>query len=441
MRAQRPEERTESRTRWAATFKVHVGVDAGKAAHQWVHCGPDRARGPSERVSVGRAGFGAAAAGLLAHHPGVTPADVLVGIEYGGHHGMTFAAFLRRWGATLVTVSAVVTKRLKEVEDNSPRKDDAKDAGQICRLVGQGLFVETAVLAPLVAELRVLTTERHRLAVEQTRLTNRLQAALDLAWPEFLDFFGRVHQRTPRALLARWPLAADLAAAPFPALARLVRTVSQGHHKADEVRALQAAARTSVGLTTAPEARRAEIQRLLARLDLVGAQLAEVETSLGTRVAAHAGAAALTTVPQVGPLCAATLVAELGTPEGFVAARQVLKLAGMNLARRTSGTSLQSRVRATKRGRPLLRRQLFLLAGRWCRPEGLLRADYEALVHRNGGRKVSAVCAVARRLVPLLLKIAQTGAPWDEARWRRGRHAHGHTDPLVVTESEAVAAA
>src|SRR5690606_15798097 len=106
MRAQRPEERTEARARWAATFKVHVGVDAGKTAHQWVHCGLDRQRQPAERVPVSRAGFEAAVQALLTRHPGVSPAEVLVGIEYGGHHGMTFAAFLRQWGATIVTVSA-----------------------------------------------------------------------------------------------------------------------------------------------------------------------------------------------------------------------------------------------------------------------------------------------------------------------------------------------
>jgi transposase len=239
--------------------------------------------------------------------------------------------------------------------------------------------------------------------------------------------------------LAKWPLAADLAAAPFPTVARLVRTVSQGHHKADEVRALQAAARSSIALASAPEGRRAELGRLLARLDLVGAQLVEVEGALEVLVAQHAGAAALTTVPQVGPLCAATLIAELGTPDGFASPRQVLKLAGMNLARRSSGTSLQSRVRATKRGRPLLRRQLFLLAGRWCRPDGLLRADYEAMVKRNGGRKVSAVCAIARRLVPLLLTIAQTGDAWDEARWRRGR-AHDPLAPSAVVDRAEAAA-
>jgi transposase len=419
----RPEERTEARARWAAGFAVHVGVDAGKLAHQWVSCGPERVRGAAERVPVSRAGFEAAVARLLERHPGVGPAQVLVGIEYGGHHGQTFAAFLRAWGATLVTVSAVVTKRLKEVEDNSPRKDDAKDAGQVCRLVGQGLFVETAVLSPLVASLRVLTMERHRLMVEQIRLANRLQSALDLAWPEFGTTFPRLAQKTPRAVLAQWPLAADGASAPFRALSRVLREVSQGHHKADDARALQAAARASIALTQGVEARRADIRRMLARFELVLTQVVEVESTIEAHVAQHPGARALTTVPQVGPLCAGTLIAELGTPEGFADPRQVLKLAGMNLARRTSGTSLQGRVRQTKRGRPLLRRQLFLLAGRWCQPDGLLRADYDAMVQRNGGRKVAAICAMARRLVPLLLHVAQSGEAWDEGRWRPGRHA------------------
>ena len=74
--------------------------------------------------------------------------------------------------------------------------------------------------------------------------------------------------------------------------------------------------------------------------------------------------AALTTVSGVSVVCASTLVAELGTPASYVLPRQVLKLAGMNLAGKESGTSVRGRIRQTKRGRPALRRQLFLLAGR-----------------------------------------------------------------------------
>lgn len=140
-------------------------------------------------------------------------------------------------------------------------------------------------------------------------------------------------------------------------------------------------------------------------------------------MATHPGARALTTVPGVSVVCAATLVAELGSPETFASPRQVLKLAGMNLVKtRESGLAVHGRPRQTKRGRPLLRRQLFLLAGRWCQRRGLYRAQYEALVARNSGCRVSAVCAIARKLVPMLLQLMQTGAAFDEARWRA---AHG----------------
>jgi len=90
---------------------------------------------------------------------------------------------------------------------------------------------------------------------------------------------------------------------------------------------------------------------------------------------------------------------------------------------RSPCTSVRGRVKQTKRGRPLLRRQLFLLAGRWCTKRGLYRDDYVALRQRNGGSKTSALCAIARRLVPMLLRVMQSGEAFDVATWRAGRAA------------------
>jgi transposase len=334
---------------------------------------------------------------------------------------------LRGLGYVIVTVPSVVTKRLKEVEDNSPRKDDAKDAAQICKLLGSGLFVSYAGLAPDVAEMRVLATERHRLAVEQVRLKNRLQGALDLCWPEFLGHFSAIDHATPRALLRRWPTAADLGRARVSSVTALMQLVSLNHLGEDRARALVAAARTSIAIARGHDARRAEVRRILDRWDLLLAQTTELEARLAELVAQHPGARALTTVPAIGMLCSATLVAEIGTPESFESPRQVLKLAGMNLARKESGASMRGRVRQTKRGRPLLRRQLFLLAGRWCQPGGLYREEYQAMVARNGGRKIAALCAIARRLVPMLLAVMQTAQPFDLNLWES--HRFGRQGP------------
>jgi hypothetical protein len=74
----------------------------------------------------------------------------------------------------------------------------------------------------------------------------------------------------------------------------------------------------------------------------------------------------------------------------------------------------------------MLRRQLFLLAGRWCLTRGLYHQDYLALKARNGGAGTKAVCTLARKLVPLLLKVMQSGEAFDKDRWlgnRRVREA------------------
>jgi transposase len=414
--------RREQNRAYADQFAVLVGVDCGRTFHKPVARGRDGRRRKAIRVDVSRQGFEDAHRYLTHTFPGIRPSAMLVGIEFAGHYGATFAQFLRQQGYAIVTVLGSVTKKLREVEDNSPRKDDAKDAGQICQLVSDGLFVGHAVLSDLVSQMRVLSNERLRMGIEETRLRNRLRASLDLAFPELVLAFTTLHHKTPMAIAARWPLARDLAAASPRSVDAQLRLSSRNHIGRARTRQLVADAHASIALMDAAPARRAEIQRLIARRDFLREQMAICEAELAVLVEAHPGARALLTMPGVGVVVAAALVSEIGTPETFQSPRQVLKLAGMNLAGRSSGTSVRGRVRQTKRGRPLLRRQLFLLAGRWCKSSGLYREYYLAYVARNGGSKIKGLVAVARKLVPLVLHILQTGEPFDAARWGRQRH-------------------
>jgi transposase len=410
----------DEKAAYARLFPVHVGVDTSKTFHVLVAMGPDGRRSPPFRVEVTRAGFEAANAHLRGLFPGVTPARMLVGLEFAGHHGFTFARFLAARGYPVVNVLPMATKRTKELEDNSPLKTDAKDAAQVAKLVSFGVFVRVPFLTPPYVELRLLTTQRHRLTVEATRFRNRLQGTLDLAWPEFAGHWSQIAKRTPLALLARWPLPQDLLQAAPATVRRQIQLTSRGQVSPERIRTLLASARTTIALPEAAPERRLEIGQLLARWALVRAQLAEVEARIAALVAECPEARALLTVPEVSAVSAATIVAELGTPADFQHPRQVLKLAGMDLTGRQSGMT-EGRRRQSKRGRPLLRRQLFLLAGRWCQPRGLSRPDYDAMRAR-GMPGTKAVCAVARKLVPLLLAVMQSGEAFDPARWQRNRH-------------------
>ncbi len=403
----------------ARSFPIHVGVDTAKTFHVLVAQGPAGQRSRPFQVEVSRAGFAATDAHLRGLFPDHAPAQMLVGLEFAGHHGFTFARFLAAQGYPVVNVLPAHTNRSKELEDNSPLKTDAKDAAQIARLVSQGIFVRFPFLTTPYVELRLLSVQRHRLTVEATRFKNRLQGVLDLAWPEFLSHFSSLHKRTPLAILERWPLPAEFAAAAPQTVGRHIKAASRGHISRERVSALRQSARDTIALTQATPERRMEITQLLARWALVREQLVQVEARIVGLVAQCPEARVLLSVPEISSACAATIVAELGTPADFQHPRQVLKLAGMNLVGRQSGQTAGRR-RQSKRGRPMLRRQFFLLAGRWCQPRGLYRPEYEAMRAR-GVPGTKAVCTIARKLVPMLLQVMQTGQPFDEARWRGNR--------------------
>jgi len=409
----------DEKAAYARQCPVHVGVDTAKQFHVLVALGPDWDRSKPFRVEVSRASFEAAHRHLQSLFPGLAPAQMLVGLEFAGHHGFTFARFLADRGYPVVNVLPAHTNRSKELEDNSPLKTDAKDAGQVAKLVGMGIFVRFPFLQTPYVELRLLSVQRHRLTVEATRFKNRLQGVLDLAWPEFLGQFSGLHKRTPLAILERWPLPAEFAAAAPQTVWRHIKAASRGHISKERVGTLIVSAKETIALTQATPERRLEITQLLARWALLREQLAVVEARIAVLVDQCPEARVLLSVPEISATCAATLVAELGTPADFQHPRQVLKLAGMNLTGRQSGQT-EGRRRQSKRGRPMLRRQLFLLAGRWCQPRGLYRPEYQAMRAR-GVPGTKAVCSLARKLVPLLLRVMQTGEPFDEARWRGNR--------------------
>ncbi len=316
----------DEKAAFARTFLVHVGVDTGKRFHVLVARGPDGLRRKPLKVLVSREGFERADAELQALFPDTERSRMLIGLEFAGHHGFTFAHFLASRGYPIVNVLPAHTKRTKELEDNSPLKTDVKDAGVICKLVADGTFVRFPFLESPYAELRVLVSYRHRLAVEATRFKNRLQGLLDLAWPEFVAQVSTLAKHTPIGLLERWPLPQDLLSAHKATVRAYARKISKGKFVTERFERLYTSAQQTIALPQATAERRMEIQATLARWRLVRKQMVEAEARISELMARLSSAQALLTVPEVSAVCAATILAELGTPHDYAHPRQVLKL-------------------------------------------------------------------------------------------------------------------
>jgi transposase len=412
-------DRDTRQLQFAARFPVHVGIDAAKATHTLVARGPDGVFTAPLTFPVGRVGFDAAAGALAQAYPVLRFDQVLVGIEFAGHHGVSLAHDLHARGCHVVAVLAKSAKQTRDASLSGRNKTDRIDAKYICVTLGRGTFVRFPFLRSPIAEMKPLVMARHRLTIERARLKNRVQGLLDLVWPEFAGHFSSLEKAAPQAILRRWPLPQDLLAASSRTVRACIQEASRGKFRAEWTRVFLASARGSVGLTDAPEERRLELQFALARKDLLTAQIEALDAQITAQVAQCPAAQLLLTVPEVSTVCAATIVAELGDPAAFEHPGQWLKLAGLHLEGRQSG-QMDGRKRIAKQGRPLLRRQLYLLAGRWSLPRGLYRADYQAL-RAKGFQRTKAVCALARRLVPVLFAVVEGGRAFDRALFEANR--------------------
>ncbi|WCK52997.1 transposase [Aneurinibacillus sp. Ricciae_BoGa-3] len=104
---------------------------------------------------------------------------VVFGMEPTGHYWMPLAQFLRHEGVPVVLVNPLHVKRSKELDDNSPTKNDVKDARVIAQLMKDGRYSEPQIPQGIYAELRVGMNIREQLSKDLLQVKGRIHNWLD----------------------------------------------------------------------------------------------------------------------------------------------------------------------------------------------------------------------------------------------------------------------
>ena len=130
-----------------------IGADAGSGTH-YARAFNWRGQELSKKVfSFGNdlAGYLAFTGWLEGYRQSMDAEKVMVGCEPTGHYWFNFARYVKQSGMTLVLVNPYHVKQTKELDDNSPTKNDRKDPKTIAKLV-----LETA---PYPADILALGAE------------------------------------------------------------------------------------------------------------------------------------------------------------------------------------------------------------------------------------------------------------------------------------------
>jgi len=146
------------------------------------------------------------------------------------------------------------------------------------------------------------------------------------------------------------------------------------------------------------------VGRLKARIAFLSQQEAEIKQDIDECLGKDSGVGAevdrLCTIPGVGRLTAATILAETNGFELVRNKKQLTSYAGLDVREKSSGTSVKGRPRISKKGNRSLRKAMHLPALSAVKWDSRYKAVYARLVAKNG-IKMKALVAIQRKLLEL----------------------------------------
>lgn len=337
--------------------------------------------------------------------------EVLIGLEPTGHYWRKLAYFAKNNGYEVRFIRTTALKHQRELDESSSAKNDKRDAITIANITREGKYIDTVMEEGFVRQLRTLSKVRERVIRHSVRAKNTLHAALDDYFPELIKIFRYMHARGLWAVLERCPFPEDVVRMRLSTLEKLIRKASR-QKKAKTLQkaaALKNAARESIGLKDIGEADRCRIKHSLDEVKRTEKMAKELRKELTSLVEQVPSAELLLSIPGVGPLSVAVFLGELGNPDNFHTARQVVKYAGYDPMESDSGSRIGRRF-ISKKGRWLMRKFLFFMSMKVIVNSKYFKTYYQrklATKNRYGQvmRKKEALCAVAIKLIKVIFAL------------------------------------
>ena len=165
------------------------------------------------------------------------------------------------------------------------------------------------------------------------------------------------------------------------------------------------------------EPNKSSIDRSKKQVVLLNKQLseikAEIEQLIKNNKDLNESIKLITTIPGVGILTAATVLAETNGLELIRNKRQLTSYAGLDVKEKQSGTSVKGKPRISKKGNKYLRKAMHMPALAAIRHEERFKAVFARLVAKHG-IKMKAAVAVQRKLLEMIYTIYKTNKSYDK---------------------------
>lgn len=335
-------------------------------------------------------------------------ADVQIGLEATGHYWLSLYDVLTRQGypVTVINPLQIAAYRKSGVRKV---KNDKTDAVWIADFLRISNLPASSRDIPVLLQLRELCRFRFWLSEQVGDCKRKLLTILDRVFPEYEKLFSSVFVTSSRAMLQEMVSAQDFADFDLQELTQLLHKTSRGRFGIEKAQQIQEKARHSIGVGFLADAAQVEMHCLLAQIDLLEEQQADVEKAQGELM--QAIPQYITTIPGIALPTGAAIVAEIGDIHRFESEDKLIAYAGIDATVHQSGQFNATEMHMSKRGSPYLRLALWQAASMAVLHDEELKTYYQKKRTESKAHGV-AIGAVCRKLLIRIYVILKENRPY-----------------------------
>jgi len=329
-----------------------------------------------------------------------------VGLEATGHYSENLLSFLTGNGLEVVVFNPLSVNRLRTAGTLRKTKTDKNDARYIARL----LVGDSHPYSPQsyhTLQLKSLTRARFRLIKEIQPLKNRFRRLVHIVFPELETLFSKLDSPSILQMLAAYPSAKQIAGCDIRKLSSLLSKFSHGKIGRTKAEKLKTLAENSIGSGNSGDA--LELSLVAKRIIFFDRQKDVLEAEIATIM--QALNSPITTIPGIGTVLGAVILAEIGNINSFASDAKLLAFAGCEPSTYQSGKYTAANTPMVKHGSRYLRNALYLAANMAYLHNPVFK-DYIDKKRAEGKHFYVAMSHGMKKLVRIIFAVLTKNTPY-----------------------------
>lgn len=387
----------------------YIGVDIAKRSHEicFMDDNGDMLDGNSFKIPNTFSGLDKLQKMLDKY--GLNPENSIVGMEATGHYWLVLYSWFIDNGFEVKVINPIVTDGYRNMLIRKV-KNDSVDSAIVADVLRFGRYHETPVASEEMLSLKQLCRFRSSQIQTIGDLKRKVIALVDQVFPEYEGLFADMFGNTSIEILREYTTPEELASVSTRKLSNMLGSLSHGRFGKEKALELKTIASGSIGIKFATDAFAFQIRQILEQIEFVQEQLQEIEAEIDSYM--DSLDSPITTIPGIGPVYGASILAEIGDIHRFPSGKQLVSYAGLDASVHDSGEFKGSESHISKRGSAFLRRAIWGAAFIASHSDPELSAYYQRLRARGKHHSV-AVGAVARKLCYIIFAVLSENRPFE----------------------------